>query len=138
MNLTREKLLMSDEYWKVQFQNDLYGIIEEYMKKNNLTRAALADKLHVTKGYVTQILNGEFDHKISKLVDLALVCKKVPLTFYVDIDEFVKNDSLDKVYEIFPVARVKHVAYEIKNPQPHERVATKFSFDFEQKVVPTA
>jgi transcriptional regulator with XRE-family HTH domain len=137
MNLTREKLLKSDEYWKVQLQNDLYGIIEEYMKKNNLTRAALAEKLKVSKGYVTQILNGEFDHKISKLIDLSLICDKVPLTFYVDADEFVKNDALGKVYEVFSVTRMKHVTYEYKNPQPSEKVATKFSFDFEQKVAPT-
>ncbi len=42
------------------------------MQKENLTRTKLAEKLHVTKGYVTQVLNGNFDHKLSKLIELAL------------------------------------------------------------------
>jgi transcriptional regulator with XRE-family HTH domain len=131
MKLTREDLLKSNEYWKVQLQNDLYGIIEEYMGKHNLTRSDLAENLKVTKGYVTQILNGEFDHKLSKLVELALTCNKVPLTYYVDVDEFVKNDSLGKVYEVFPITRMQHVIYESKNPQPHTKPDVKISFDFQ-------
>jgi len=134
MKLTREDLLKSNEYWKVQLQNDLYGIIEEHMKKNNLTRSNLAENLNVTKGYVTQILKGEFDHKISKLIELALACNKVPLTYYVDIDEFVKNDALGKVYEVFPITRMQHVTYESKNPQPQAKPGAKISFDFQSSL----
>jgi transcriptional regulator with XRE-family HTH domain len=138
MKLTREDLLKSNEYWEVQLQNDLYGIIEEYMKKNNLTRSDLAENLNVTKGYITQILKGEFDHKISKLIDLALACKKVPLTYYVDMDEFVKNDALGKVYEIFPVTRMQNITYESKNPQPHTKPEAKISFNFQHNSAVTA
>jgi transcriptional regulator with XRE-family HTH domain len=132
MKLTRADLLKSNEYWKVHLQNDLYGIIEEHMAKNNLTRTDLAENLDVTKGYVTQILNGEFDHRISKLIDLSLACNKVPLVYYVDIDEFIENDSRGNVYEIFPVARLNWVTYESKNPEPQPSRYRNICFEFQQ------
>ena len=46
------------------------------MKDKKLNRSQLAKKLGVTKGYITQVLNGDFDHRISKLVDLSLAINK--------------------------------------------------------------
>lgn len=103
--------MRNKEYWIVQIQNELYGVIDRYMKENHLNRTNLAEKLHVTKGYITQVLNGDFDHKISKLVDLALACEVVPLIHFVKTEEFVKNDSHDKIYEIFPVIRSTEIIY---------------------------
>jgi len=71
----------------------LFSVMENYMKKKKLNRTKLAAKLGVTKGYVTQILNGDFDHKISKLVDLSLACNKVPIISFLDIDKYVKDDA---------------------------------------------
>ncbi len=103
--MRRDKLLRRKEYIMVQIQNELFDVIEKYMKKNNLTRTQLANKLNVTKGYITQVLNGDFDHKLSKLVELSLSCNTIPMVFFVDMDEVVKNDNEDKVYEIIAVPR---------------------------------
>ncbi|GAB3491582.1 hypothetical protein GCM10027341_04770 [Spirosoma knui] len=91
--MTREELLGSREYWITKIQLDLYSQIEQYMNEQGISRAQLADQLNVTKGYVSQLLNGDFDHKISKLVDLALAIGKVPQIQYSDLQECTVEDN---------------------------------------------
>lgn len=65
-------------YWTQTIQYYLDGMLHRYLKDNNMTQQELADKLQVSKGYISKILNGEFDHKLSKLVELGLACDMVP------------------------------------------------------------
>ena len=82
--MKREELISSKEYWLTKIQLDLFSMIETYRKENNLNRTQLANKLGVTKGYITQILNGDFDHRVSKLVELAIFFGKVPVINFMD------------------------------------------------------
>jgi hypothetical protein len=44
-------------------------------------------------------LNGDFDHRISKLVELALAVGKVPVIEFVDFDQVLiadKNENIDR------------------------------------------
>jgi hypothetical protein len=41
-------------------------------------------------------MNGNFDHKMSKLVELSLACGKVPQIIFVDLEEYIKNDLASK------------------------------------------
>ena len=92
--MDRKELVKSKEYWTAQIQLDLFELIEEYQKNNNLNKTQLAAHLGVTKSYVTQILNGGFDHKISKLVELSLAFGKVPVLKFTDVENYIeKNDS---------------------------------------------
>lgn len=77
--MNRSELLRNAGYWTQDIQLDLYEAVTKYLKDHDMTRADFARKLGVTKGYVSQILNGEFDHKLSKLVELALACDLVPV-----------------------------------------------------------
>lgn len=43
-----------------------------------MNKAQLAEHLGCSRGYVTQLLNGDFDHKISKLVELSLAIGMAP------------------------------------------------------------
>ena len=85
--MKREELIQSKEYWIAKIQIDLFNEVETYMKVNNLTRAQFAEKLGVSKGYVSQILNGEADHRISKLVELALSIGLVPSVSFEKIED---------------------------------------------------
>ncbi len=76
--MTYEELLLTPEYWITKIQIDLFSKVEQYMKENNLTRAGFAKKLGVSKGYITQVLNGDFDHRLSKLVELAIAIGYYP------------------------------------------------------------
>lgn len=96
--ITREELLGKKGYWVAKLQNELFDVVLQYMEDHKLNRTKMADKLGVTKGYVTQVLNGDFDHRMSKFVELSLAVGKVPVIHFQDIDEFIKseNKSLQK------------------------------------------
>jgi transcriptional regulator with XRE-family HTH domain len=70
--MTHEELLNTPEYWTTQIQLELYEMVEKFLKENNMSRTDFAKMLGVSKGYVSQLLNGDFDHRVSKLVELAL------------------------------------------------------------------
>lgn len=107
------------EWWLANIQNDLYSIIYEYMKTHNLKKADIAQKLGVTKGYISQILKGDFDHKMSKFVELALSFNKAPLIFYVDMERYIKDDAQKKAYELYPVIKPGKITFEVtQSPEP--------------------
>jgi len=92
--MKREELLKSREYWITHIQLGLFELIENYRLKNGLNKAELARELGVSKSYITQVLNGDFDHKLSKLVDMALAFGKVPVIRYEDIEQHIEEDKL--------------------------------------------
>lgn len=91
--MKREELIQSEEYWLAKLQIDLFNEVEAYMKANNLTRTQFAKKLGVSKGYVSQILNGEADHRLSKFVELALAIGLCPNVSFEKIDELLHRDN---------------------------------------------
>jgi len=98
--ITREKLLKSKEYWMVKIQTQLFSLLEKYLDDNKMTRTQFANKLGVSKGYVSQILNGDFNHRLSKLIELSLAIDKVPFVEFKDLDDCIKPDRLgDNYYE---------------------------------------
>ena len=105
--------MKSEGYWMAQLQSNLFGTVEKYLKKEKVNRQALASKLGVSKGYISQILNGDFDHKISKLVQLSLACNCVPILTFVDADEYTKNDKNKKVYDLIPMQKPVYQTFEI-------------------------
>lgn len=118
--MKREELLRSKDYIVTQLQLSLLNLIGDYKDKHHLKDYQLAEQLGVSKGYVSQILNGSFDHKISKVVDLALVCNVMPLLHFIDMNEFIANDARDKVYEAFPVQRPQNIVFEQQITASHE------------------
>ncbi|MEO6611490.1 MAG: hypothetical protein ABIT05_05135 [Chitinophagaceae bacterium] len=110
----REKLLRSKTYLVSQIQLGLLNLIGNYKDKKKLKDYQLANELGVSKGYVSQILNATYDHKISKVVELSLACNAVPITFFVPLEEYVQYDQEDKIYQIFPVIRPRLVDFEAK------------------------
>jgi transcriptional regulator with XRE-family HTH domain len=109
--MKREELITSKAYIVSDIQLKLLNLIENYMEQKGINRNELSMELGVTKGYVSQLLNVSFDHKISKLVDLALSCGKVPLVYFVDKDRLIEDDANDKTYEVFPVIRPIDTTY---------------------------
>jgi transcriptional regulator with XRE-family HTH domain len=70
--IDRNELLCSKEYWMVKMQSDLIHEVETFMAAKGMNRAQLADYLGYSRGYITQLLSGAYDSKISKIVELAL------------------------------------------------------------------
>lgn len=109
--MTRDELINSREYWIAKIQLDLFNQLEKYMADNTISRTQLAEKLGVTKGYVSQILNGDFDHKISKLVDLSLAMGKVPEISYTNVTAYKEARSTPNTFKKVVPGGQLHVQY---------------------------
>ena len=97
--MTRAEFLSHREHWITKIQLDLYSELKTYMDQNDINRTQLAERLGVTKGYISQVLNGDFDHKISKLVDLALLMTKVPEIRYPSLINIIIDDMTEESAE---------------------------------------
>ena len=93
-DITREELLRSKEYWTSDIQLKLFTEIERFMEENNMNRTQLADYLGCTKGYVSQFLSGDYDNKLSKLVELSLSIGKLPILEFRDIKNYILSESV--------------------------------------------
>ncbi len=91
--ITREELLKSPEYWFENAQNDLFRQVTEYMEKEGINQNQLANRLCVTKGYVSQILKGEFNYTLKKLIEISLAIGKVPQIEYKTIADIISEDN---------------------------------------------
>jgi len=96
--MNRQELLQTNGYWVAKIQIELYNQLSDYMKKHHLNRSQLAAKLGVTKGYVSQILNGDFNHRLSTLVELSLAMGKAPVIQFSDLDKIDENLSQELFY----------------------------------------
>jgi transcriptional regulator with XRE-family HTH domain len=106
---TRKQLLQSKEYWISKIQIDLYNALKAYMHQQNINATQLATKLNVSKGYISQILNGNFDHKLSKLVELSLAIDKVPIIRFMDFNslEIQKDPIKSKIKKQAVIPSIK-------------------------------
>lgn len=95
--MTREELICSKEYWLEVTQNDLYNNVFQFMKENNLNQTKLAKKLGVSKSYISQVLNGNFNHRLEKLIELSLAIDKVPIVKFTDIHDCLLLDAEDNL-----------------------------------------
>lgn len=91
--ISREELLKSPEYHFENAQNELYAQVMEYMEKEGINQNQLAERLGVTKGYVSQLLKGQFNHTLKKLIDLSLAMGMVPHIEYRTIADVLLDDS---------------------------------------------
>jgi transcriptional regulator with XRE-family HTH domain len=94
--ITREELLKSPEYWFEHAQNDLYGQVVAFMEKEGINQSELAVRLGVTKGYVSQILKGEFNYTLKKLIELSLAIGKVAKIEYLPMGSILEEESKSK------------------------------------------
>jgi transcriptional regulator with XRE-family HTH domain len=91
--VTREQLLQSVEYWLVHAQGEIYRQVIEYIETEKITQTELANRLGVSKGYVSQILKGEFNYTLKKLIELSLAVGKVPVIKYKAIRDVIREDQ---------------------------------------------
>ena len=89
--MKREEYLKDEGYWVAKIQTDLYREILSFMERTHRNKTQMAEYLGCSKGYITQLLNGEFDHKLSKLVELSLAIGKVPDIEFKDTSEYIKT-----------------------------------------------
>ena len=92
--LKREVFVRKPEYWLETIQNEIFRQVTAYLKDNNMTQNQLADQLGVTKGYVSQIMKGEFNYTLKKLIELSLAVGKAPVINFIPLAEIIESEKV--------------------------------------------
>lgn len=89
----REEIIRGSTYWLTDVQIEVFNLLKTYMEENNLTQKQVAEKLNVSPSYVSQILNGNFNFTISKLIELALLVGKAPIIKFETIEQILNAEA---------------------------------------------
>ncbi len=92
--LSVKELKQTPEYWLENMQNNLYYFLKNYMEEKGLNQSEFANELGYSKGYVSQILSGEFNYSVKKFIELSLAIGFEPVL------EFKKVDDLEVTEDI--------------------------------------
>lgn len=106
-DMKREEVLKSPEYWKAKTQIELYNLAEKFMAETGRNKSQLAEYLGVSKGYVSQLLNGDYDHRMSKFFELALAFGMVPQIEFVPVNDYVEEDKFMSKFKKIAVTSAK-------------------------------
>lgn len=96
--MNRKEVLKSPEYWTAKTQIELYNQVESFMKETGRNKTQLAEYLGVSKGYVSQLLNGDYDHRLSKFFELALAFGVIPQIDFIPVEKYVSDDACSKQF----------------------------------------
>ena len=94
MDTTTNQILVSEGYWLGDFQVKLLDSITKYMEKKGINQTQLAKELGCSKSYISQILNGNFDHRISQYIKLLIAVGKIPVIELVDKGNDIDDNTL--------------------------------------------
>ncbi len=101
---TKSELFQTEEYWLENFQNELFRKVHEYMNKEGLNQSQLAAKLGYSKGYISQILNGETNFTFKKLIEVCLKIGIAPDLQLKPIDQYINSE--EQRTQTFPEVQV--------------------------------
>jgi transcriptional regulator with XRE-family HTH domain len=86
-------LTKTSEYWMEKIQNDFFRLAWEYMNQQGLNQSELANKLGVSRGYISQILNGNFNFSLKKLIEISLALEAAPNIEFTNINEYSQSEE---------------------------------------------
>lgn len=96
--MDRKEVLKSPEYWTAKAQVELYNQAECFMKETGRNKTQLAEYLGVSKGYISQLLNGDYDHRLSKFFELSLAFGVIPQIEFVPVEKYISEDACSKQF----------------------------------------
>jgi len=88
-------LIKTPEYWLEEIQNELFRQLHDFMKKTGKSQSDIAKELKVSESYISQILNGNFNYTLKKLITLSLYMGKVPDLNFSRPESFLSKISED-------------------------------------------
>lgn len=91
--MIRSDLLKNPAFWVTKIQMELYGCAEKFMQKTRRNRTQMAEYLGVSKGYVTQLLSGDYNYSLEKLVELSVKLGYVPQIEFKPIEQVIQEDE---------------------------------------------
>ena len=90
-------IMSSAEAWEDQLQNTLFRAFVEYQETHNLNRTQLAEHLGFSKGYISQILNGNANLSLKNLAKLSVKLGVAPILRFQDLDSWIKQNKIEVI-----------------------------------------
>ncbi len=91
--MERKDLLQMPDYWITQIQMAIYNCAMDFMKETDKNRSQLAEYLGVSKGYITQLLSGDYNYSLSKLVETSMAFGYIPKISFTPIETEIRRDE---------------------------------------------
>ncbi|MBQ2784097.1 MAG: helix-turn-helix transcriptional regulator [Alistipes sp.] len=91
--MERQDILREPEYWIAQIQMAMYKCALDFMNNSGKNRSQLAEHLGVSKGYVTQLLSGDYNYSLTKLVQTAMTMGYVPKVTFIPLEQEICRDE---------------------------------------------
>ena len=134
--ITREHLLRNERFWIETIQNRIYNDLASYIKTEKISQKKIAKILGVSKGRISQILNGaNLNFRIDTLVKICLAINKVPNFKFEDIKSFIELDTksnyISCVYnqEHIELSELNNKISFVKNKKEGKLIRLKKEFD---------
>lgn len=96
--MERKDLLQMPDYWITQIQMAIYNCAMDFMKETDKNRSQLAEYLGVSKGYISQLLSGDYNYSLSKLVETSMAFGYIPKVNFIPIEEEIYRDELRSTF----------------------------------------
>lgn len=96
--ITQQELIKTEEYWFETIQNEIYRQVEFYLRVNEMTQTQFAERLGVSKGYVSQILKGNYNATLKKLIELSLAVGMAPVIDFKPLNSFIAGENINTSY----------------------------------------
>lgn len=110
--LSQKDLIQTPEYWIETLQNEIFRQVYTYMNNEKLNQTELAGKLGFSKGYISQILNGNFNFSIKKLIELSISIGIVPKFQFQSMHEYIEEKEQNKTFYLEYTETTKETAAE--------------------------
>ena len=91
--MKRKDLLKEPTYWITLIQMELYNCALNFMERTGKNRTQLAEHLNVSKGYVTQLLSGDYNYSLTKLVETCMAFGYVPKVSFTSLEEEIYREE---------------------------------------------
>lgn len=119
--ISRDKLFKSPNYLLSKYQAELHRQLRAYMDSHNLTQKQVAKQLGVSTSYVNQILKGNFNFTLKKLIELSLSIGKVPNIEFLTIDQYLSKEDLGKANRLVAHSTIGSSVVYVKVPAAVEQ-----------------
>ncbi len=127
----KEELLKMPEYWMENIQNELHLALKNYMKKHGLNQTQLAKKIGFSKGYISQVLHGNFNHSLNKLIEFAIAIDLAPVIKLEDLKTYI--ELLDSKPQMRSVP-IRIIIHKVSVPCMGKQIQLKNQYSNRQEI----